>query len=208
MSIVGNIVTGNQVASAAVAWINTWFSTYLAELEEADATRDRMDLARPFSVQVNTERNKFSEDRLPAIICVCPGLAERPVKDGEGKFRAKWILGVACVVKGRDRQTTDEICSMYTAAVRTLLVQKPSLGISGRGVEWVDEDYDELDSDDRRTLKAGLLTFWVEVGDVVTAGIGPVGDTPPVPPSDPLPDWPTVAQDKTFLTIDSEGISE
>lgn len=191
MSVYGVIVTGHHVEKIMREHIQRWSLDYLAEVAEQSGTRSRGDLPGFRSYLPAIDLDKFDEDQVPSCVIVAPGIAERPIKDGNGNWRVRWAVGVGCVVSGQDRDNTFELTQLYAAAVRACVLQHQSLGSELiAGVDWMGEVYDELDDDDARTLAAGQVQFGV---DVYTAVDSRGGTAEPVTdPTAPAADWGTV----------------
>jgi hypothetical protein len=191
MTIFGTIKTRTDLEAAAKLTLQTWFSTYLAEVErQHDVVAGSYE--RPHSYTTTNDFEKFDEDQLPAIIIVSPGMTAAPVKQGNGQYRTTWSLGVGVVCSGNDENDVRTMVDIYTAAIRTLLVQRPSLGQFAAALNYEDERYDEgVSTAKRRSLQAGYVLCSVEVDGVVDASGGPITPSdPPTPATDPIPDWP------------------
>ncbi len=203
-SIFGPIVSGHDVESHLVAVFKRWAGTYLAEKERQDGL-EAGTLARPRSIGVADSLDKFDEDQLPAIVLVSIGLAERPVKNGDGYYRGRWDVGVACICAARTGEESHASCQRYMAALRTLLIQRPSLDGWAAGIDWQGEQYDQLDFDTSRSLDVGLGNFWVEVAGISLANAGPPTPSDPLDPDTaPWADWSKV----TEIDIDVEKVDE
>jgi hypothetical protein len=115
-----------------------------------------------------TNRNRldhWSEDQLPVLGIVCPGLAEepRPLARHTYEFLTRWAVGVAIVVSARDTETTRTLAQAYTACIRNCMMHNPGQLSQARGTDWLDERYDPLDWDDaERSLGAGQVQLAVE----------------------------------------------
>jgi hypothetical protein len=193
MSIYGRIITGEDVRQATIAHLKRWTPVMLSEVA-AQSGRERGDLPgfRAWGVAKNVDN--WPENQLPACVVVAPGLAERPERHGDGTYRAKWSVGIGAVVSGQDLESTRSLVELYTAAVRSAMLQHPSLAQWDEaqekyvpfalGVEWLDESYDELGFNDSRTIAAGVVSLIVEVDRVLDSFGGPVH---PPPPPDPPP---------------------
>jgi hypothetical protein len=189
-SIFGRIVSGADVESWCWQTLRTWISTYLAEVERQSALAAGS-LQRPRGFVTSPSLDKWPEDQLPALLVISIGLSEPPLKSGDGRFRARWDMGLACVVSARTQSESRALAMRYMAALRALFVQRPSLDGNAAGTVWTGESYESLDYDDVRSLMAGIASFTVEVADVVTANAGPlVADVPLTPDTDPWNDWP------------------
>lgn len=170
------IVTNTMVRDAVKTTITTMVGAkrraevYLDTLAVATGRGDLPDFRSVISSNENPER--WDEDQLPACLVIVPGLAEQPEKHGS-KWKARWAVGIGCVVSAKTREDTLDLCGIYTAAVRALLLQNASLGGVSDGIDWVGERYDELPTEDSRTIAAGQSLFVVDVLGVVDSLGGP-----------------------------------
>lgn len=202
---IGPIVTGRDVELAALKLLKRWSGTYLAEAER-QREREPKSLPRIRGWTVAPDFEKWPEDQLPCVLLVCPGLAEQPMPNGGGVYRAKYALGLAVIVSAATMSDTAELAKLYVACMRAALLQHSSLEGFAIGVDWLDENYDDLPSDDDRSLGAGQAVFAVELDAFARRWNGPV--TPSEPPpvdTDPLPVDPTV-QTITDVHIDVERV--
>lgn len=204
-SIFKPIVTRQEVEMAALNTLKLWFDTYLAEVERQKGL-DVRQLPRPRSYIRKNEFDRWPEDQIPAIIVISPGLVGPPSGTGSGSFRGDWQLGVAVITEGQDNDNTRDLVGYYTAAIRALILQRPSLGGFAMGVTWEDERYDDIsDTEVGRTMASGQVVFQVTVEDLVSTKAGPVTpDTPPVTPPDDSPTWPIA----TTVTADVQIVEE
>lgn len=188
--VYGSIVTGKDVREAVRDTIKLWIRDYLGEVAR-NSGRGSNDLLPFRSYSATFEMDKFEEDALPACVIVAPGLMETPQKRSK-EIRARWGVGVGVVVSGQSRENTFELCELYAAATRALLLHNPSLGKFAQGVDWIDERYDELGSEDLRTIAAGTVQFGIDVHSAVELNQGPRTPTaPPAEVEDPG-EWGTV----------------
>lgn len=204
-SIFGRIVSGSDVETWCWQTLRTWIGTYLAEVErQAGITAGSMQ--RPRGFVTSPSLDKWPEDQLPALLVISIGLSEPPLRSGDGRFRARWDMGLACIVSARKQEEARSLAMLYMAALRALFVQRPSLGGNAAGTVWTGESYESLDFDDVRTLMAGIASFTVEVADVVTANAGPLRpDVPLTPDTEPWDDWPTVESVEVHVTLDDNA---
>lgn len=190
MTIFGRIVSRQDLENAAMETCKTWIDTYLAEVERQRGI-DTGFYQRPKSYTTVNSVTKWDEDQLPAIIVVSNGFSQAPRKKGDGTFDTWWGLGIACIVSGNDEASTREFASDYTAALRALFNQRVSLDGFADGTDFVDEHYDDIQEEDRRSMASGQVIFSVEVDNVVQTKAGPITpDDPPSDPEAPIPDWP------------------
>lgn len=197
--VFGTVFDGGQVERAATTTLKLWMDTYLTEIE-LQADRDNP-LPRPRSWTVVQKVTQFKEDQLPTVMLLSEGLDGTPRREAGGVYRATWKLTVVVVVSARDVEAANRLNKLYGAAVRALLVQKPSLGGVVESTVWVGETYDVIPNEKRRMLAASQNDFLVEVGDVLTADAGPLApDEPPEHPGE----WPTVDEGQATVDLEKE----
>ncbi len=191
-TVFARILTGDDVERWVIDTLWTWSGTYLAEVERQHNLAAGA-LQRPRAWLVAPSWDKWPEDQVPAVVVQSVGLAEPASREGRGAYRARWQVGVGCIVSARTQAETHRMAQLYVAAHRALLIQRPSLGGRAEGVVWQDEDYTQLVYDDLRSLGMGAATFSVEVADVTSWGVGPTSPSEPLDPDTaPWPLWPTV----------------
>lgn len=188
-SIFGRIVTGSDVEDWCIALLKRWTSTYLAEVERQHGL-PQLHYARPRSFVRTASFDQWPEDQLPRIVMASAGQATPPRKRGDGRYQCWWVMGFGCVCSARYQEEAHEMALDYVAAVRTLIIQRPSLDGHAHGTVWLDERYDDLVYDDSRSLSSGQAHFTVEVEDVASANAGPL--LPDPPSVDPWAPWPLV----------------
>jgi hypothetical protein len=201
VTIFQRIVTGRMVEAAVRDHCQRWSPDYVAEVSEQSG-RDRCDLPTFRSYLPALDLDKFEEDQVPACVIVAPGTMRPPAKRGH-LWYVTWQLSIGCVVSGQDRDNTFELVPLYAAAVRALMVQHPSLGVDWvDGVSWLGERYDELDTDDSRTIAAASVTFAIDVPSAVDSRGGPAA--PSADPCEAPGEWGTV-QDHGTTTESRDG---
>jgi hypothetical protein len=164
-----------------------WAPSYLAVMARRTG-HSKLDTFK--SYETVFDLTKYNEDIIPACVVVAPGLLTQPTREKHG-YRARWGVGIGCVVAGKDRDNTYSLATLYTAAVRSLVVQNSSLGGFADGTEWISERYDNLDTSDLRTIAAGIIQLGIDVVAVVNprAGLGePLVDITVQPPDQPVVD--------------------
>lgn len=203
-TIFDRVVSGADVESWVWYTLKRWFSTYLATVERQHSITAGT-FARPRSFTTAPSLDDWPEDQLPNLLVISPGMSEVPQRHGDGVYKARWNVTVACVVSARSEEESRHLASYYTAALRLLMLQRPSLDGAAQGVAWISERYDELAFDDVRSLMAGTAEFLVDVDNAANAKAGPI--TPDDPLADELaawPDWPTVQ----VVDIDVEPVQQ
>jgi hypothetical protein len=189
-NVFGRIVTGISVQKAMDNTVRLWAADYLAEVASQEG-RQALPNFRSYVGQLDPAL--FQPEQLPSCVIVAPGLAEKPRRHAT-TYTAKWAVGVVCIVSGQTESNTFDLLQLYTAAVRAIVLQHPSLGGFASGIEWVTERYDNLGNDDLRTLGSGINQFNVEVEGVTDIRLGPSEPSEPSADNTIGPvDWPTAA---------------
>lgn len=190
MTVFGPVLTNLDVEAAVIATVKTWLPDYLAEVgAQKGFARGSLPLFRSYVPVFSLDR--FDEEQLPSCIVVAPGTIDQPEIRRQAA-NVRWAVGIGCMVSGKDSDGTRKLAAVYTAAVRTLILQKRSLGGFAEGVVWLSERYDALPAleGERRTLGAGVLQFGVDVNAVSQVYGGPTVAS--VDPAVPPADWPEV----------------
>lgn len=181
----GRIITRGDVERAALATLKAFMPSYLAELERQQE-REPDTLPVPRRWFILDELADLPAGGGPAVAIVSPGLAgDRPDAGNDGKYDARFRLGVAVFIGARDQEASHDLAGIYVAAIRSILVQHPTLGDVAAGVEWLEESYDDLgtpagSSPREDQLAAGRVLVAVTMREVVDPYAGPA-----VPPVDP-----------------------
>lgn len=206
MSIFGHVIDRDEFEVHVMGFIELWMSTYLAEMERQKGIVPGH-LPRPRSYTQVNKFEKWTQEQLPAVIVVSPGITGKPAKTGDNVYRAKWTLGIGIVIAAATEMQNRKLIGTYTAAIRKLFLDKPSLGGFAMGTDWVGENFDDMPDDSRRSIAHGSVLFVVEVDGVAVGRSGPrTADPPPV---DPLPDpgdWPVVTDVSDGVSIIKEPI--
>lgn len=191
-SVFGPIISAFEVEHALAACVRIWIRDYLAEMaRQRGLPPEGMPPFRSIVASGHAER--WPEDQLPALLIVSPGLAETGARrslevHGDGGYVARWRVDCVSEVSARGNRQAVMLARLYTAAVRTLVVQQPLRdGVSDpppwlRRIDWIGERYDLRDGAVERTRCAGTTSFVVEAVDVSTRGLGP--REPFYPPTD------------------------
>lgn len=194
-SVFGPLISGGDVERAALETLKLWTPAYLGWAERLKGLPTRS-IPAPRSWVTTDGVERWAEEDPPSVLLVSPGLAGPPDRDGRKGYRAHFSLGLAVVVKRRERP--EELAKLYVATLSSILLHKPSLGGLAEGVDWLDERYDVIDR--KRQLAAGQAVFSVEVRDVRGVRSGP--GAPPSDPYTPYPDPPLVGS--TEVVVEAE----
>lgn len=195
-SIFGPIVSGGDVERWTLELLHTWFSTYLAEVERQHGYTGK-DLPRPRGWALGPSFDKWPEDQLPGVLVSSRGTLDPPRRSGDGSFRARWAIEPGVVCSARTQAEAHDLACLYGAAVRDLLIQRPSLDGKAIGTVWLGENYDDLGYDDSRSLYACKELFAIEVDEVAYGDAGPVTPDDPLSPDDTVP-WPPWQEVTTY----------
>ena len=207
--VFGPIMGGHDVDLILYGMIEYWIATYLREIgRRAGMDPDEL---KPFrSYRVSHELEKMPEDQTPGLIIVNEGLVQNPTKVGSGKtgsgipgqpYGAVWQYQLGSLVAAKGKKISaapraNTLAKMYTTAVRLIMIQKrgmdyvdPRLGM----IDWIDEGYDGLDSEDDRTIALHHADFYVATPAAAAWATGPIARDEPDVPGDPdIPLWPLV----------------
>jgi hypothetical protein len=214
--IFGDIIIANQLEAAVIATLESWFPTYIREVELQSQSAqygdniptDALPLPRSFITTDKIQRE--NTDQLPAIVVVSPGLSphNRPQQEGDGTFRVPWAVSVGVFVSGQDRTSTKNLIRQYTGIARAIMLQKQSLGGFADGTTWLDESYDDAFAFvDQETIGAGSVVFEVWVAGVVNRFAGPAvygGTATPDPDTQPGEQWPPIDTVENVVIVNKE----
>jgi hypothetical protein len=196
------IIDGNTLEQAIRDSIRAWWDVYSKEY----ALQRGYDnpLPRPRSWIISQDVNRDGADQLPTVVVISPGLTgERPTRDGEGNFTAKWSVGVGIFVAAKNRGSTAKLVREYAAIIRAIVIQKPTFDGVASYVDWVDESYDDAFAfRDDETIAAGQVILDVTVEDVLNKFGGPSGDPPPLPDPDTQPGSQWLPIDKAYVQVE------
>lgn len=204
--IYGHVIDRDEFEMHVIGFIQEWMNTYMAVLERQKSIVPGK-LLRPRSYTQVNKFERWTQDQLPAVIVVSPGITGTPKKTGTNVYRAKFTLGVGIVIALATQEQNRKMIGTYAAAIRKMFLDKPSLGGFAMGTEWVGENFEDLPDDSRRSIAYGSVLFVVEVDGVAVGRTGPPTADPP--PIDPLPDpgnWPQVTDVTAGVTIIKEPL--
>lgn len=209
-SIFGSIQISDDVEQAVVDTLRKWFKTYLVEYElQAGLIDDKYETPKhplPKQYLKANDLDTSNADALPSIVVVSPGISTRsvPHQEGDGSFRVFFNIGVGVFAGSGIRPNTMKIVRVYTAIIRTIMLQKQALGGFADGSTWLDESYNpHFSIEDDQTISAGQVVFEIEVSGIVNRFGGPVAEIPD--PEMPGSSWPTVETHEEIVEGMSDG---
>jgi hypothetical protein len=176
------ILVASSIEEATKTLLQKWFATYLREVERQIGW-DREPLPSPANY---VNRNSFDVEpgeKMPKVVVISPGLYQAPTHpQSNGYYNASWQIAIGIAIAARNEELADQICKMYGAAIRGIMLQHQDLEQdSVKQVIWLDESYDDLQIPNQHQLfKAAASLFAVEVEDVTSRWAGP-----PVPTEEP-----------------------
>lgn len=197
------LVDASQLEAAVGKTLHDWFLVYTREFElQQGIPQDS--LPQPRSWIVAEEVDRRGTDQLPTIIVVSPGLnGTDPMAEGDGSYRAAWLVGVGVFASAATREDTRKLVRQYAAIIRAILMQKQGLdaSINVNAIRWMDESYDDnFRFTDEDTISAGQVVFNIEVDEVVHRFAGPVDA--PDPETQPGMSW------EEIQTVNIEIVAE
>jgi hypothetical protein len=158
------IVSGDDVRNAVQAVLTAHLPLVLVTVGG---------LEMPKSHEAPTvEAAKLDAAALPILVVSVPGFADPPTRDEQGIYTGRFDCLVDFLVRsanGTYEQTAADV-RKYAAAVRTVLIERPTLDGYALDVEVVDESYDDADPKVARTLAQGEVTCVVTVYDINRIG--------------------------------------
>lgn len=203
--VFGNIFVASKLEDAVKSILQAWFPTYLKEIEYQLSMPVGV-LPAPRDYTARTDIDGLPGEIMPRCTVISPGIMGRPIKDGNGVYRATWGLGVGVAVAHADENLARLHSHIYGAAARAILVQpRNGLGLGGavNSIEWLDENYDKLPIADLvQQYWAAAEYFAIEIHDLVTKHRGPTA--PDIVPGTP---YGIVGDGKIIIDLQKEDIS-
>lgn len=179
--VFGKIVIAAEIEQDVTLCLQKWFPTYIRQVE-AQAGLPVGVIPPPANY---TNRNSFDAiagELLPKCVVISPGLADTPLRDGRGWYRAQWQVGVGVATAQPTEEAAMMHADIYGGAARALILQQVC-GDSDliNDVQYVNESYEDLPIVNQVQLyRSASIFFIVDVDDVVNRWKGPE-----VPDDDP-----------------------
>lgn len=189
----GVILPASRIEIAAKALIAEWYDDYILEVARVlGLATDYFPLIDKGEILSLAEFEQEGRSyRSPTFIVTSPGVEGTPVQEGDGTYRARFLLGVGMlsIVPFSPDRAGDSAKAM-AAAVRSMFLQHKSLGLDFvLGMTWLGESYDDRQTPDDQTMSEAYLRFSIDVIGVADALTIPSRtDTPLADPTvDPGP---------------------
>lgn len=189
VAVFGEIISKAAMKRAVLKHLEKWMPTYLCEVDEQEGVA-RGTTAWPNSFQRVPRFNNELLRQLPAIMVVCPGTIDRPVKYENGMYHATYAVGVAALCKAADSASTIEVADRYAAAIGACMLQdRGNIDPRIMALSWDGDSDDNLAVDSTRTLSSTIVHFRIMVQGVVSDRPGPsapfYGEPSPEPKVEP-----------------------
>lgn len=185
------LVAVHQIRTAVLGELQVWLPTALAEV----AAETGVDVPpSPRSWHRLGTWDQVAEAQLPVVFVAVPATSGTTVRRAEA-YDAVWDLQVVAAVRGGSYEQTAEAVSVYAAAIRAVLTQRPV----GWTCRWTGEMYDAMPARGQRTLAATMVTWTVEVADAI--GLESPMRHASGPPDGP-PTVPTVQETDVEVVVD------
>lgn len=202
MSTFGRILSFGVVEQYFLDLADRWFEEYLAEVErQLDEPPRTFPNIRDSGFATNFEL--WPEEHLPFLLVMNTGLADRPVKRGDGTWDARPLMAAAIIVSTPTKRDTRWAAHAYGAAFKAMVLQHRSLEHPDDigGVTWVDERPASIANDAERTIGGMNMYFYVDVKNVMTERGTPPESEPRDDPYLAPGDYPVIGEDDTYVTI-------
>lgn len=202
LDVFKRIIVASSIEQAVVNTLQTWYPTYLREVEN-QLGLPVGGLSAPRSYTTRTTFSAIPAEEQPKAVVISPGLAGPPQAKGSGQIRAVWRVGVGVACAAPTEEEADQIVKVHGAAVRAIMLQQQQLDGSIPGIAeivWNDEGYVDVPIPNPIVLyKAASLFFNIDIDNVVTKWAGPDH-----PDSDPYA-WGIA--DTVTIDLEKEAVS-
>lgn len=192
LDVFGTLVDGEDVERALLQHLAAWMDTYIGwvrRVKDPAGTRWPDGVAKIESYTVkHAAEEKWPEDQLPMLLAYCPGLAEPPVRRGDGRIEAAYACTLTAIAASVDETDTKALARLYSSAALGAIVQHPTLG--GFATETTLGDLRNFPItrgvEAERSLMAVAMTFVIRIDEIVNTDKGALGD--PADDPDATPD--------------------
>jgi hypothetical protein len=180
--------------------LSDWIVPWLAQIEREQELAPKT-IATPRSWDTRTDFTRNPEDTLPMIAVISTGTnGQRPRQDGDGRITAWWLVAVGAVVAASSHQDANDLAGYYGTAIRQAMTLQDLDWANG--IEWTDEQYDDLPVLESRNLAVVREVFTVEIPEVINRFEGGFL----LPPDDPYEGGPDPEPPITKKVIDSVSL--
>jgi hypothetical protein len=211
--IFGDVIDVDLIEQAARATLRAWLPSHLAHQERRRGLTEH--IKPPRSWPTVSDFDPLVQEQLPSVVLVSPGTSGAPVRDQRG-VRATWRLEVVAAVAAKTEKRARLLGSLYAAAIRSALVQNPTLPwredtngqpVAAPGVAestlWQGDDH-AVGNTERGPRWMGEVQFLITVRDVVDPAVGPM-----VPPPDPYdPPDPQAPFETSDIAVTPHNLTE
>lgn len=157
------IVTGDDVQNAVQATLAEWLPPVL----------DLYELKAPSTHEAPTvDAARLDAAAFPVLLVDVAGLVDAPQRDQDGVYTGRFDCLIDFLLRG-DQGTYEETARQamqYAAAIRTVLIERPTLDGFAQDVTVGEETYTGADPSAARTLAQGEVACVVTVFDINRIG--------------------------------------
>lgn len=199
--IFGPVFDGSQLTRSVLATLKLWFPTYIRDIELKRGWEQGL-IPPPRTYVERWTFDSYPDDKMPAVVVVCPGMAEAPKSDGDGTVNGWWALGVGIIAAASTEDNSERLAKVYGAAARLILSQKGWLDETAEynGIDILDETYSDIpDIEQARTMRSAHVIARVQVLNMWNKFGGPAAPDPPDPINQPGSQWPDVEEVFTVI---------
>ena len=191
---IGPFITGNRVEMAIIDTLRAWLPSYIAEGEhQTGGTPGAIPAPRGWAI-TGRDLDKFTSDQLPCIVVMSRGIVVKPLAQGyPGKTTGVWNVDVGAFFSAAWGRESRANAQLYVRAISLCLIQRP-LGDLPCSVDFVGEDYDEVDFAATRTYSVSVGRFLVEVENMLWRDGGPPAYVEPPDPIAGFEPWTEVVE--------------
>lgn len=186
MSVFGPILHPGLVEEAIRDHLRAWMPTYLKEI----GTQHEVNLAPVGSYTIVSDYDQWPAAAPPVLVIENAGLADRPVRDGEGKLSGVFSVEVTVALQGPDADSTRRLAMLYGIAVVAAMMQQRRLAEGIVTEAFVDSAFAGANVNQRRTRIAVAQVFLIRQANFLDSREGPVEPEPAEIPED----WPQIKE--------------
>jgi hypothetical protein len=207
MTVFGQIIDGDDVEAAAIAHLEAWLPTYVAEVVRQKDPKGELwpkgvAPVAEFSL-VHAANENWPEDQLPMLLFYSPGMADEPIVREGGLTDATYRLTITAIASGFDTADAKRLGRVYASAAMMAMMQHPALGDFGaESVRWVDLQQFPITRglEAERNLMAVAAMYEIVVSGIVDRN---AGVAKPLAEPDKAPEErPEIGEDDTDIQVE------
>jgi hypothetical protein len=186
------VMDADTVEQAVLETLQAWMPSHLAHQEDRKGYANGT-LPPVKSWPTISEFDMEVHEQMPAVFIVSAGTSD--ITHDRGSYRTTWRFEVGIAIAGVDEREARRLAALYLAAVKSSLVQNPTLGGAVEHCRLVGPDDHAVGTTNGGDQRAIYGTaFQVTVANSLNVRGGP--SAPPADPYDPgdVPDSPLTAE--------------